>query len=101
MGEASGCLRYVRSREAGLALLGERAELARKHLGKAPRLGIFSHLVQRWHGPVATLTPLGKQSLRDVVGQQKDLSALLRAVFHLGKGFLVFFLLTLIISKHN
>ena len=72
-------------------MLGERAELAWRDIGKAPRLGIFSHLVQRWHGPVAILSSLGKQSLRAVVGQQRDLGALTRAAFHLGKGSLVFY----------
>lgn len=57
------------------------------HLGKSPRLGIFAHLVQRWHGPVAIPSSLGKQSLWVVMGQQRDLSA----VFHLGKDSFFFF----------
>lgn len=76
-----------------MALLGERAELAWKHLGKALRVGIFSHVVQGWPWTDAVAIPssLGEQSLSHV-GQQRGSSALLRPVFHPGEGFLVFFL---------
>lgn len=49
--------------EVGLAWPGARAEPEQKHLGKACRLGIFSHVVQGWRrmDPVAILSSQGKQ----------------------------------------
>lgn len=82
MGEDSSCLRYVRGKLARQCWV-KRAELAWKHLGKARRLGIFSHSVQRWHGPAAILSSLGKQSQGAVMCQQRDLRALLGLFFTL------------------